>query len=222
MFTFVHADKTDRAMSNKDAKEAVYKYLKLQNRPYSANDVMQNLHNEFGKTAVQKAMDDLTRENKIREKVYGKQKVYCPIQDDVNSAEMEVEIVELDSKIEKLTESLRKAEGELKLSETTLRELKKVPSMEDCTREKRDLEDEVKRLTKKVEDLSKLDVKISDKDRNQMIKDRENHLKEYRKRKRICMDILNSILENCPKPKKALLEEIGIETDEDVGFKLSL
>ncbi|KAL0271193.1 UNVERIFIED_CONTAM: hypothetical protein PYX00_008363 [Menopon gallinae] len=181
---------------------------------------MQNLHNEFGKTAVQKALDDLTRENKIREKVYGKQKIYSPLQEDVNTGEMEVEIVQLDSKIEELSESLKKAEDELKINESTLKDLKKVPSMEDCVREKQDLEKEVKHLSEKVESLAKLDVKISDKDRNQMQKDRDSHLKEYRKRKRICMDILNSILENCPKPKKALLEEIGIETDEDVGFKL--
>jgi 26S proteasome regulatory subunit (ATPase 3-interacting protein) len=39
--------------------ETVLKYLKDQNRPYSANDIMQNLHKEFGKTAVQKALDYL-------------------------------------------------------------------------------------------------------------------------------------------------------------------
>lgn len=32
------------------------------------------------------------------------------------------------------------------------------------------------------------------------------------------MDILNTVLETYPKPKKALLEEVGIETDEDAEF----
>jgi hypothetical protein len=30
----------------------------------------------------------------------------------------------------------------------------------------------------------------------------------------------DSILESWPKPKKELMEEVGIETDEDVGVKL--
>jgi 26S proteasome regulatory subunit (ATPase 3-interacting protein) len=42
-----------------NAVEGVLKYLIGQNRPYSVNDVVQNLHKEFGKTAVQKAVDVL-------------------------------------------------------------------------------------------------------------------------------------------------------------------
>ncbi len=36
----------------------------------------------------------------------------------------------------------------------------------------------------------------------------------------IVLTITDSILESWPKPKKELLEEMGIETDEDVGVKL--
>lgn len=49
--------------------DTVYKYLKLQNRPYNINDIVSNLHNEYGKPAVQKAMDRLVSEGKIFEKV---------------------------------------------------------------------------------------------------------------------------------------------------------
>ena len=34
------------------------------------------------------------------------------------------------------------------------------------------------------------------------------------------MDVINSILENYPKSKKILLEDIGVETDEDAGVSL--
>ena len=44
-----------------------------------------------------------------------------------------------------------------------------------------------------------------------------NWLQEWRKRKRSCVDVINSILENYPKSKKILLEDIGVETDEDAG-----
>lgn len=58
------------------ANEAVLKYLRNTNRPYSANDIVMNLHKEFGKTIVQRALDALVQQTVVLEKVYGKQKVY--------------------------------------------------------------------------------------------------------------------------------------------------
>lgn len=66
----------------KMAAEAVLKYLVDTNRPYSANDITQNLHKKFGKTEILRALDALVSKEKIKEKVYGKQKVYCALQDD--------------------------------------------------------------------------------------------------------------------------------------------
>ena len=50
-------------MSKKDGSECaekVKRYMEQQNRPYSVNDIFLNLHKEVGKTAVQKALDQLT------------------------------------------------------------------------------------------------------------------------------------------------------------------
>ena len=55
--------------------ESVLEYLTQQNRPYSANDIVLNLHKEHGKTAVQKALDLLVADGKVVEKLNGKQKV---------------------------------------------------------------------------------------------------------------------------------------------------
>ncbi|CAG0922250.1 unnamed protein product [Notodromas monacha] len=43
---------------------------------------------------------------------------------------------------------------------------------------------------------------------------------EWRKRKRMAMDMIDGVLEEYPKTKKALLEDIGVETDEMVGVSL--
>lgn len=51
------------------ATEAVYNYMKTQNRPYSVNDVVTNLHNEYSKAVVQNAMDKLVANGKLFEKV---------------------------------------------------------------------------------------------------------------------------------------------------------
>lgn len=50
-------------------EDTVYNFMKLRNRPYSINDIVSNLHNEYGKTAVQKTIDKLVANGKIFEKV---------------------------------------------------------------------------------------------------------------------------------------------------------
>ncbi|XP_059094693.1 homologous-pairing protein 2 homolog [Tigriopus californicus] len=122
----------------KSPENAVEDYLRTQNRPYSANDIVLNLHKEHGKTAVQKALDLLVADGKVSEKLNGKQK----------------------------------------------------------------------------QDL------ISREDKRKLEESHESAVKEWRKRKRICLSITDAILESYPKPKKALFEDIGIETDEDVGAKV--
>ena len=52
-------------------EDAVLEYLTRQNRPYSVNDVVLNLHKEHGKAAVQKALDVLVADAKVKEKVGG-------------------------------------------------------------------------------------------------------------------------------------------------------
>ena len=49
--------------------DKVLSYLTSQNRPYSVNDIFLNLHREVGKAAVQKALDILVADEKVREKV---------------------------------------------------------------------------------------------------------------------------------------------------------
>lgn len=43
------------------ADEAVLEYLTSQNRPYSVNDIVLNLHKEHGKAAIQKGLDKLVQ-----------------------------------------------------------------------------------------------------------------------------------------------------------------
>ena len=77
-----------------------------QNRPYSTNDVLMNLHKEFGKTAIQKALDMLVAEGKLVEKVNGKQKAYVINQADLPTANEE-ELATLDAQLKEADSTLR-------------------------------------------------------------------------------------------------------------------
>lgn len=68
--------------SDKEGKATIVKYLTNQNRPYSVNDLVANLHNEISKALMQKSLDTLVEESKVKEKVNGKQKAYFINQDD--------------------------------------------------------------------------------------------------------------------------------------------
>jgi hypothetical protein len=50
-------------------EKSVLDYLTGQNRPYSANDMLLNLHKEYGKAAILKALDLLVADGKVKEKV---------------------------------------------------------------------------------------------------------------------------------------------------------
>ncbi len=36
----------------------------------------------------------------------------------------------------------------------------------------------------------------------------------------MCLNVIDSILENYPKSKRILMDDIGMETDEDVGVQM--
>ena len=91
---------------NKDPQQAVLKYMTDQNRPYSTNDVVMNLHKEFGKSAVQKALDNLVTEGKLVEKANGKQKAYVINQEHLPTANEE-ELAALDAELKTVEAELR-------------------------------------------------------------------------------------------------------------------
>uniref|UniRef100_A0A2I2Y431 Homologous-pairing protein 2 homolog n=1 Tax=Gorilla gorilla gorilla TaxID=9595 RepID=A0A2I2Y431_GORGO len=67
-----------RAEAAAGAAGILLRYLQEQNRPYSAQDVFGNLQREhgLGKAVVVKTLEQLAQQGKIKEKMYGKQKIY--------------------------------------------------------------------------------------------------------------------------------------------------
>uniref|UniRef100_A0A0B7A6W4 Homologous-pairing protein 2 homolog n=1 Tax=Arion vulgaris TaxID=1028688 RepID=A0A0B7A6W4_9EUPU len=200
------------------ANQAVLTYMIKQNRPYSVQDVFQNMGKDLGKTAVAKAMESLTTDGKLREKVYGKQKVYVADQSqypDVDDAEikaMDDKIIQLNGNIKLQGEEIRAVESELQLFNGLL-------STAAAREELSKIYPDIENLKNKLGKLKEGRVLISKEEKDKVFKNREKYVKEWRKRKRITSDILNSILEGYPKTKKQLYDDIGIETDEDYNVK---
>lgn len=196
-------------------KRDVLAYLKTTNRPYSANDVMLNINKGYGKTAVQRALDQLVEDGAIKEKIYGKQKVYSALQNqNEDAAEIQKELGDIDHKIAEMSEYLKSKDQTLKTVEKEYNEIQSVLTTEQAELKESELKETVKTLQNKLSALAENKTHISEEDKTVILTQHENIMKEYRKRKRICMDILNAILEGYPKNKEALFEEIGLELDE--------
>ncbi|XP_030889636.1 homologous-pairing protein 2 homolog [Leptonychotes weddellii] len=108
-----------RAEAAAGAPGILLRYLQEQNRPYSAQDMFGNLQREhgLGKAAVVKALEQLAQQGKIKEKVYGKQKIYFADQDqfamvsDADLRGLDAKIVALTAKVQSLQQGCRHMEA---------------------------------------------------------------------------------------------------------------
>jgi len=198
------------------ATGAVLKYFENQNRPYSAQDVFMNLHKEHGKPVIQRVIDQLVAENKLSEKVNGKQKCYVFNQNDMPSAS-EDELVLLDKECATLAETLASKQDELKQLDSKVKKLNSALTSQEAEEKLAVLEEEILEMEERLDKLKNETVLITPEEKAKINKGLESAVATWRKRKRMCMNALDSILESWPKKKKDLLDEIGIETDESVG-----
>jgi len=203
----------------RDAEKTIQEYLEKQNRPYSAGDIFNNLHKEFGKTAVVKALENLALQKKIIEKIYGKQKVYAPTQDRFGDIKPE-ELKSLDAKCVDLQGELKKLQSEIKQQENEISIFAKQMTTEELAESVENLEKLNTELTQKINKIKSGRFLITKEERQKINNHAEKMISHWRKRKRMTNDIVDGILEGYPKSKKHLLEETGVETDEEVGVAL--
>ncbi|XP_053617996.1 homologous-pairing protein 2 homolog [Plodia interpunctella] len=202
------------------ANEAVLKYLTDTNRPYSCADVTVNLRGAFSKSAIQKALDFLSENGKIKCKLYGKQKVYAAIQPD-NVAEGDNDIGDYDNLVKKLTQDIADKNSALKTVDASLKMLTSAPTTSSARNQIEDTKKRLQSLQIKLDILKSSTEIVSAEEKKSILSAHDKFLREYRKRKRISSEMLDGVLEGYPKSKKNLLEELCLETDEMVDFKLT-
>ncbi|XP_019355609.2 homologous-pairing protein 2 homolog isoform X1 [Alligator mississippiensis] len=217
------------------AAAILLRYLQEQNRPHSAQDAFGNLQREhgLGKTAVVKALEQLAQQGKIKEKVYGKQKIYFPDQvtlplglqkthlcynqfPAVSDSELKVldnEISDLSSKVQTLQQSCRQMELELK-------DLNGSMTTPEMIKEIEELKKDCANYTEKLERIKSAANHVTPEEKEKVYNERKLYCKEWRRRKRMATELLDAILEGYPKSKKQFFEEVGIETDEDHNVTL--
>lgn len=64
-------------------------------------------------------------------------------------------------------------------------------------------------------------AQIDPKELAKLQQSRDGYLQEYSKRKRLCMNMIDMILDGYHKSKQKLIEDTEIETDEAAGFDIN-
>ena len=108
----------------------------------------------------------------------------------------------------------------MKEAEGKLKELQSQPTNVEAENAISEAEKIIGAMEERLQKLSNEQNLISKEEKESISKNHELAVKEWRKRKRMCTDVMNAILEGYPKSKKDFLEEVGIETDEDFDVKI--
>ncbi|XP_064351806.1 homologous-pairing protein 2 homolog isoform X4 [Camelus dromedarius] len=174
-----------RAEAAAGAPGILLRYLQEQNRPYSAQDVFGNLQREhgLGKAAVVKALEQLAQQGKIKEKTYGKQKIYFADQDQFDMVS-DADLQGLDAKIVALTANVQSLQQSCRHMEAELKELTSALTTPEMQKEIQELKKECAGYTERLKN----------------IKAATNHVTPEEKEQ--ATELSDAILEGYPKSKK--------------------
>ncbi|XP_039112740.1 homologous-pairing protein 2 homolog isoform X1 [Hyaena hyaena] len=203
-----------RAESAAGAPGIILRYLQEQNRPYSAQDVFGNLQREhgLGKAAVVKALEQLAQQGKIKEKMYGKQKIYFADQDQFDTVS-DADLQGLDAKIVTLTAKVQSLQQGCRYMEAELKELTSALTTPEMQKEIQELKKECAGYRERLKNIKAATNHVTPEEKEQVYRERQKYCKEWRKRKRMATELSDAILEGYPKSKKQFFPGEGHEPE---------
>ncbi|KAG6943942.1 hypothetical protein JG688_00017355 [Phytophthora aleatoria] len=208
-----------KLMKAEDAEAAVLDYMRKTNRPYSLLNVFENMHRAIAKPSLTKLLDNLVAKEELVSKTYGKAKIYYMNQNNL-PVPSEEERLAIEEQIKTVTSECTASEQELKSAEATLSGITSQISDADLDAALKQLEEEAATLETKVETLDQPGrVPVSPGRKDALKRKFTKYRTAWVARKRIAMDGVNQIADGMEKKTKAVLDLVGVETDEEAGIK---
>ncbi|XP_067825395.1 homologous-pairing protein 2 homolog isoform X2 [Heptranchias perlo] len=164
--------------------------------------------------AAVKALEQLAQDGKIKEKVYGKQKIYFADQSQF-AAIGEAELKTLDSQTCDLSDKFQNVQQSCRQMEAELKELNNSMTTQEISVEIAALNEECSSHQERLKKIKSATNHVAPEDKEKVYNERKQYVKEWRKRKRMAADLIDAVLDGYPKSRKQFFEEVGIETDED-------
>ncbi|XP_064492402.1 homologous-pairing protein 2 homolog isoform X2 [Pseudopipra pipra] len=185
------------------AAAVLLRYLREQNRPYSAQDAFGNLQREhgLGKAAVVKALEQLAQQGRVREKAYGKQKIYFADQEQLPAAS-DAELRRLDEEITARSAQLQALQQSCRHMEAELKDLNSSMTTSEMSKEIEALRKDCASYTEKLERIKSATNHVTPEEKEKVCREQQLYRREWRRRKRMATELLDAILEGYPKSKK--------------------
>ena len=204
--------------STEEAVIAVKSYLEGANRPYNSNDIFNNLQNKFSKPAVNKALDALVASQDVCDRMHGKQKIYFLSQDryQVDNAKLK----EMDDQIDQFQAESSKLKESMAAKEKKMKVLKEHVPIEQLEQQLKSVSEEIVVLKDKLASINSKSKNIDPEVHSKIKNNYQVLTTEWKRRKRLASEMIDMVLENCSKPKKAFYDEVGVETDEAVQVEV--
>ncbi|KAF2201885.1 Tat binding protein 1-interacting [Delitschia confertaspora ATCC 74209] len=139
-------------VSADEAADTMLRYLRKQNRPYSASDISANLHNKVTKAAAAKILKDLHERREIEGRAAGKQIVYHALQDPTDGFTAE-QSAGIDERIKTLRAETTAALTTAKTLRSTLSSINSTLSTADLFSSISTLETEKAEITERLKTL---------------------------------------------------------------------
>ncbi|KAI9297284.1 TBPIP-domain-containing protein [Neoconidiobolus thromboides FSU 785] len=203
-------------LDGEEADEHILNYMKLQNRPYGINDIVNNLADKISKATIQKAIAKLALEDKLISKTYNKTVIYCIKQEDEDKPS-EKEMEDIENENERLSNVLKQ---EQELNKELDKEYKKYANLEPIDKIESDiklLNENINNLNNKIEKINNL---LNDSSENEYLNEAPEIQTQFAKyknlyvnRKKLFYSIINKILENSDKKMSEFMDEINLEDD---------
>ncbi|KAJ2450912.1 hypothetical protein EV183_003971 [Coemansia sp. RSA 2336] len=209
-----------KAKGGSNEEKAVLDYLVKVNRPYSANDISSQLHGLVSPAQAKKVLNDLADEEKIQRKANGKQQIFYAVQTSIEVPSAE-EAEEEEEAIKDLEQQLGQAKDQNKLLSSRLQGLNNALTDDQMRERIATLGAEIKQNEERLQQLRAGEV-ISPEEKAAIEADHATMIKHWKTRKRMFKNIIDTISEGYPGKISDLFEELGIETDEDVGADVSI
>ncbi|KAA6396617.1 MAG: putative homologous-pairing protein 2 [Streblomastix strix] len=211
--------KASKGVSKDDAEQVLLDYINKQNRPFSVQNLIDNLHGQVKKAVAQRALDSLAADSRIALKEFGKNKVYFADQTQFEVPSNE-RIEEIDENIQQAQNELAESEAERKGLEADNNVLQAEPTNEEVEIQTEKFKVQNADMRKRLDKLKEGGIKIDPEYKDRVSKNYGANIAEWKARRRACIDALSNIAEGSGKGQNELINELGIETDEAVGITL--
>lgn len=201
----------------KGPKGRVLEYMDRTNRPYSAQNVFDNLGRQPGKGAVQAILEELCEGSAapLSTKTFGKSRLFWKNQRLFDAAELSApSVARLQGDASRAEEAALLARRKASEAMAKLSALQAQPT--DAALDAR-LDELHKTCAEQEQRLQALGSgpKVSRKDRERTVKRANEYRKQWVKRRRQAMDVVEMIADGWEKKVKHVVDAIGVETDEE-------